>query len=58
MATQPDPAPDTLPPPDRIEPQSPPETPPPATPDETPINEPPEIIPGEPDYDQPDRAPD
>lgn len=57
MATQPDPGPDELPPPDTIEPQSPPEAPPPVTPDEAPIHEPPEVAPVGPDYDQPNRAP-
>ncbi|WP_176590953.1 hypothetical protein [Sphingobium sp. EM0848] len=57
MATQPDPAPDGVPQPDKIEPQSPPETPAPATPAETPAGEPPEIVPQNPDFDQPDSAP-
>lgn len=57
MATQPDPNPDGLPPPDIIEPQSPDEMPAPATPVELPITEPNEIVPVGPDYDQPSRAP-
>ncbi len=57
MATHPDPAPDGVPPPDRIDPQSPPETPAPLTPHETPAGEPPEIVPNGPDFDQPDSAP-
>ncbi|KXU30770.1 hypothetical protein A0J57_02865 [Sphingobium sp. 22B] len=57
MATHPDPAPDGVPSPDRIDPQSPPETPAPLTPDETPAGEPPEIVPNGPDFDQPDSAP-
>lgn len=56
MATQPNPAPDGVPPPDRIEPQSPPETPAPATPAETPPGQPPEIEPQGPDFDQPDHG--
>ncbi len=56
MATQPNIAPDGVPPPDRIDPQSPPEAPTPSTPDETPAGEPPEIVPNNPDYDQPDRS--
>lgn len=56
MATQPDPAPIGVPPPDTIQPQSPPEAPPPTTPDETPGGEPPGFVPQRPDYDQPDRS--
>ncbi|ANI76477.1 MULTISPECIES: hypothetical protein [Sphingobium] len=56
MATQPDPEPIGVPPPDTIQPQSPPESPPPSTPDETPGGEPPGFVPNQPDYDQPDRS--
>lgn len=56
MATQPDPEPLGVPPPDTIQPQSPPETPAPAAPDETPQQEPPGFVPVRPDYDQPDRS--
>lgn len=51
MATQPKP-----PPPDKIEPQSPPETPPAPSPAETPFQEPPEFVPNQPDVDFPDRS--
>ena len=57
MATQPDTAPDGVPPPDRINPQSPDEMPAPDRPAETPMTEPDEITPVGPDYDQPDSAP-
>ena len=57
MATQPDPTPAAVPPPDRIQPQSPDEMPAPERPAETPMTEPDEITPVSPDYDQPDRAP-
>jgi len=56
MATRPDTAPDILPPPDRINPQSPPEAPAPDAPQETPAGQPPEILPDSPDFDQPDRT--
>ncbi|PZU60549.1 MAG: hypothetical protein DI547_02765 [Sphingobium sp.] len=54
MATQPE-----IPPPDTIEPQSPPEAPPFAPPDEAPYREPPEIPPDGPvpDIDEPGRGP-
>lgn len=48
MATQPDP--------DIISPQSPPEAPVQPTPIEAPENQPDEIEPAVPDYDQPDRG--
>ncbi|WCP12086.1 MULTISPECIES: hypothetical protein [Sphingomonadales] len=50
MATQPE-----FPPPDTIEPQSPPEAPPGPGPAENPFSEPPEIIPDVPDQDYPGR---
>jgi hypothetical protein len=55
MATQP-----AVPPPDIIEPQSPPETPPLEHPEETPFQEPLEIPPDgpSPDIDEPGRGPD
>ena len=43
----------TQPPPDTIEPVSPPETPATPTPSEAPFNEPPEIAPQQPNYDDP-----
>jgi len=51
MATQPE-----IPPPDTIEPQSPPEMPPLERPTEEPMPELPEIVPEEPDQDIPDRS--
>jgi len=53
MATQPE-----IPPPDTINPQSPPEAPPVDPPDETPYRELPEIVPEAPDVDEPGRGPD
>lgn len=50
MATQPE-----FPPPDTIEPHSPPESPPSPSPMEDPFYEPPEIIPEVPDQDYPGR---
>src|SRR3546814_20027931 len=52
MATQPE-----IPPPDRIDPQSPPETPPDSPTSEDPFRQPPDIVPDQPDYDKPDRGP-
>ncbi|PHQ62872.1 MAG: hypothetical protein COC10_09155 [Sphingobium sp.] len=57
MATRPDTAPDGVPLPDRIDPQSPDETPAPSIPQEAPMRQPDEISPVGPDYDQPDRTP-
>ena len=57
MATRPDPAPDGIPAPDIIEPQSPDETPPLDFPEESPVRQPDEVDPVSPDYDQPDRGP-
>jgi hypothetical protein len=51
MATQPE-----SPPPDTIEPQSPPETPGEPAPSEAPFQEPPEVTPTQPDVDFPDRG--
>ena len=51
MATQPDPDPDF------IDPGAPSEVPAESPPAETPFDEPNEIEPVQPDYDQPDRAP-
>jgi len=53
MASQPE-----IPPPDTINPQSPPEAPPVDPPDETPYRELPEIVPEAPDVDEPGRGPD
>lgn len=52
MATQPG-----APEPDIIRPQSPPESPFPGTPGETPLPTGPEIVPDQPDFDQPDVSP-
>ncbi len=53
MASQPE-----IPPPDVIEPQSPPETPSPDPLPEQPYREPPEIVPDTPDIDEPGQGPD
>lgn len=57
MATRPDTGPDAVPGPDIIQPQSPDEAPAPSFPDEAPVQEPDEVAPVGPDYDQPDSAP-
>lgn len=57
MATRPDTSPDSVPAPDRIEPQSPDELPAPQQPDEAPMDQPDEVGPVGPDFDQPDSAP-
>ncbi len=51
MASQPDPS------PDRIDPQSPSEVPPATRPIEEPVVLPPDIVPPQPDVDNPDSAP-
>ncbi len=51
MATQPE-----ISPPDTINPQSPPESPAPDLPVEQPRPDMPEIVPNQPDHDQPDRG--
>ncbi len=56
MATRPDISPAEIPPPDTIEPQSPPEAPPIETPGEAPFHDPPGFVPPSPDHDQPDRG--
>lgn len=54
MATNPEELPIEVPPPDIIEPLSPPEAPPGGLPEETPWREPPGFVPPRPDHDVPD----